>query len=326
MSSTLSPSPSTSLPQTQTQPQTKSLLRTHLKTHILASLPEESLASQSLRAQDVILTQLPAWQQAQRVSIYLSMPTGEARTEGIVRAALGEGKAVFVPVLCPEPALPAPLPREEEQEGREGSGLGGGKQGRSVGDGSGSGGGSSTGRDGREGGDFGGGKPRPKRRRMRMEMLRLNSLEEFERLERDAWGIPSLPAPSLAGRENARGGFGPEGRSSRPGEEEEEEEGVEGKSRNGKDVEGEGAGLDLIVVPGVAFDRDMARMGHGAGFYDGYLTRLVTEGRHKKPFLVGLCLAEQVLEPGRIVMEEWDWRVDAVATGDGRLLTADGGA
>ncbi|KAI7301990.1 hypothetical protein KC315_g16342, partial [Hortaea werneckii] len=136
---------------------------------------------------------------------------------------------------------------------------------------------------------------------------------------------PSLPAPSLAGRENARGGFGPEGRSSRPGEEE-EEEGVEGKSRNGKDVEGEGAGLDLIVVPGVAFDRDMARMGHGAGFYDGYLTRLVTEGRHKKPFLVGLCLAEQVLEPGRIVMEEWDWRVDAVATGDGRLLTADGGA
>ncbi|KAI7510365.1 hypothetical protein KC347_g4421 [Hortaea werneckii] len=326
MSSTLSPSPSTSLPQTQTQ--TKSLLRTHLKTHVLASLPEESLAAQSLRAQEVILTQLPAWQQAQRISIYLSMPTGEARTEGLVRAALGEGKGVFVPVLC-----------RSHDEG--GGGMGSGKRAEEEGGGSGGGGGGLLPGGGGGAGRGGGGsnhedggtsiaalelKPRKKRRRMRMEMLRLNSLEEFERLERDAWGIPSLPSPSLAGRENARGGFGPEGWHSRPGEKEEGEEGLEGKSGNRKDVEGEDTGLDLIVVPGVAFDRDMARMGHGAGFYDGYLTRLVTEGRNKKPFLVGLCLAEQVLEPGRIAMEEWDWRVDAVATGDGRLLTADGGA
>ncbi|KAI7237007.1 hypothetical protein KC330_g3428 [Hortaea werneckii] len=294
----------------ETHPQNKSSLRAHLRNHILPSLPDEQISSQSHRAQSTILQDLPAWQKAERVSIYLSMPSGEARTEGLVRMALEEGKEVFVPVLC----------REHEETGK-----GVGKR-QGMGDGDGGPGG-----DGGSGasagvGDSGTGqleqKPKKKKRKMRMEMLKLNSLEEFELLERDSWGIPSLPPPSLAGRENARGGFGPESRPYRPGEEEREE--GKGKSEDGNEVvEGNGGGLDLIVVPGVAFDRGMARMGHGAGFYDGYLTRLVTEGRHRKPFLVGLCLAEQVLEPGRILMEDWDWRVDAVATGDGRLLTAD---
>ncbi|KAI7182214.1 hypothetical protein D0869_02097 [Hortaea werneckii] len=297
----------------ETHPQNKSSLRAHLRNHILPSLPDEQVSSQSHRAQEVILQRLPAWQKAEKVSIYLSMPSGEARTEGLVRMALGEGKDVFVPVLCRE--------REEDGKGEDGlkrdggAGGSGGKLEES---------GASAGSAGV--GDSGTGqleqKPKKKKRKMRMKMLRLNSLEEIELLERDSWGIPSLPPSSLAGRENARGGFGPESRPYRPGEEEREE----GKGKDdGKGVEEKDGGLDLIVVPGVAFDKDMARMGHGAGFYDGYLTRLVTEGRHKKPFLVGLCLAEQVLEPGRILMEEWDWRVDAVATGDGRLLTADGG-
>ncbi|KAI6890436.1 hypothetical protein KC318_g13681 [Hortaea werneckii] len=318
MSPFASPIPAPPTPQSS-----KSALRAHLRKHILPSLPEEQISSQSHRAQQVILQHLPAWQKADRVSLYLSMPSGEARTEGLVRRALGEGKGVFVPVLCRE---------QEEKVGGEECGK---REAMEDGDAGGGGGpllGGGGGDDGGGGsaavGDSGTGEPKPKKkkRKMRMEMLRLNSLEEFELLERDSWGIPSLPPTSLAGRENARGGFGPEGRPSRPGNEEEERYEGKGKGENGNEVmEENGGGLDLIVVPGVAFDREMARMGHGAGFYDGYLTRLVTEGRHKKPFLVGLCLAEQVLEPGRILMEDWDWRVDAVATGDGRLLTADGG-
>lgn len=36
---------------------------------------------------------------------------------------------------------------------------------------------------------------------------------------------------------------------------------------------------------------------------------------------VGLCLAEQIVPEGTLVMEPWDWKVDAVAAGDGTLLT-----
>lgn len=39
-------------------------------------------------------------------------------------------------------------------------------------------------------------------------------------------------------------------------------------------------------------------------------------------FVVGLGLAEQVLLPDQeLATEEWDWKVDAVAVGDGNLLT-----
>ncbi|KAI7066912.1 hypothetical protein KC339_g15413 [Hortaea werneckii] len=306
------------------QPSSKSALRAHFRNYILPSLPEEQISAQSHRAQTTILQDLPAWKTAERVSIYLSMPSGEARTEELVRMALEAGKGVFVPVLCRERCEEEGGRWETDEAKREGGDAGGsgGKLEESGGSGAGAPGVGDTGTGRLEQKP----KPKKKKRKMRMEMLRLHSLEEFELLERDSWGIPSLPPPSLAGRENARGGVGPEGRISRPGEEEEEEgEEGKGKGENGNEgAEEKGGGLDLVVVPGVAFDREMARMGHGAGFYDRYLTRLVTEGRHRKPFLVGLCLAEQVLEPGRILMEDWDWRVDAVATGGGRLLTVDG--
>ncbi|KAK4499248.1 hypothetical protein PRZ48_009761 [Zasmidium cellare] len=139
-----------------------------------------------------------------------------------------------------------------------------------------------------------------------MDMLRLESIEDYQGLERDSWGIPKLPKEGRQVRENAMGGVG-----------------LSLSSEGPHETEIEAAGLDLIVVPAVAFDRDMNRMGHGAGFYDHYLSRFCLGGKRTKPFLVGLCLAEQVIEPGQLVMQEWDWKVDAVAVGDGSLLTSE---
>nr|OQO20568.1 hypothetical protein B0A51_10444 [Rachicladosporium sp. CCFEE 5018] len=135
-----------------------------------------------------------------------------------------------------------------------------------------------------------------------MDMLRLQDVAEYEGLERDRWGIPSLSDESVEGRMNALGGVGIEERG-------------EGKG----DVEGE---LDLIVVPGVAFDAEGRRLGHGAGFYDEFLTRYCEGGKRRKPYLVGLCLAEQFVgSETEIPTTERDWTVDAVAVGHGRFVT-----
>lgn len=207
----------------------KKELRNHIKSKT-STLTEDQLGEQSGKIQELIQA-LPQYQNAKRLSIYLSMPKGELRTDGLVRHALESGKKVFVPYIS-------------------GSGK------------------SST-----------------------MDMLRLHSQEEFDGLERDSWGIPTLPAASIAGRENAAGGtglaeieelealYGPEaqqeGRTELPGREEE-------------------GSLDLIVMPGVAFDHGLSRLGHGGGFYDGFLTRFCGDGT-RKPFLGWLCRARTLL-------------------------------
>lgn len=68
-----------------------------------------------------------------------------------------------------------------------------------------------------------------------------------------------------------------------------------------------GAAPDLVVVPGVAFDRDGGRVGHGAGYYDGLLARFAPAA-----FKVGLAFEFQVFD--RVPVEAHDVRVDAVVT------------
>lgn len=265
----------------------KKALRKEIKT-TLSTLGEDEITTQSNKVKDLILS-LPQYQKATRLSIYLSMPQGELRTDAIVRDALDKGKKVFIPYIA--------------------------GKGRSA----------------------------------TMDMLRLASLSDLNSLERDDWGIPTLPSNSINERENAAGGTGLV-----EIEELEAMDGVEAQ-RYGRETapgRGEEGTLDLIVMPGVAFDVGLGRLGHGAGYYDGFLTRFCGDGT-MKPFLgmyvsiffsslcmcdliwfglvllmerfaVGLCLAEQLLPVGREVpTTNSDWIVDALAVGDGRLLTMD---
>lgn len=164
----------------------------------LSSLTPAEIKTQSHLAQQTILS-LPQYTAANRIGIYLNMPSGEGQTELLVQSALSAGKSVFVPYLH---------------------------------------------------------KPDPAEKRKVMEMLQLDSIEG---LKPDAWGIPSLK--DVEGREHA----------------------LEGKK-----------GLDVIVVPAVAFDREGNRLGHGAGFYDKFLERGWGKGSERtKPFL-GACRSSSV--------------------------------
>ena len=70
-------------------------------------------------------------------------------------------------------------------------------------------------------------------------------------------------------------------------------------------------GLDLIVVPGVAFDRNGGRMGYGAGFYDRYFEK-ISKDNMKKVIKLALAYDFQILE--KIPMNEQDVPVNYIIT------------
>lgn len=72
--------------------------------------------------------------------------------------------------------------------------------------------------------------------------------------------------------------------------------------------------IDLVLVPGVAFDAAGTRLGRGAGFYDRFLAsyRSARAGARKPALAVGLCFDAQVLPA--IPAEAHDQHMDAVAS------------
>ena len=58
----------------------------------------------------------------------------------------------------------------------------------------------------------------------------------------------------------------------------------------------EGSQLDMVVVPGLAFDRIGGRLGQGAGFYDRYLAKIQELKGQGKVWLVGVTLDELMVE------------------------------
>ncbi len=70
--------------------------------------------------------------------------------------------------------------------------------------------------------------------------------------------------------------------------------------------------VDLVVVPGLAFDRRGYRLGYGGGHYDRYLARMGPGALR-----VGVAFSLQVVD--RIPEEPGDERVDVIVTDEGAL-------
>lgn len=86
-------------------------------------------------------------------------------------------------------------------------------------------------------------------------------------------------------------------------------------------------GLDLIIVPGVAFDRQARRLGHGKGYYDRYLTAM-DRWRHgfglPPAKTLALALQPQILDEthagiAEVPTEPHDRVLDAIAHPHGWL-------
>lgn len=135
-----------------------------------------------------------------------------------------------------------------------------------------------------------------------MDMVRLHGLEDFEGLENDSWGIPTVADEGIEKRERVLGG-----------------------EREGQ--------LDLMLLPGVAFqpmnggdeDGKIRRLGHGMGFYDFFIRRnreKTEEMAGVQPLLVALALKEQVLTDGdaEVPLGEHDALLDGLVVGDGRII------
>ncbi|TVY80348.1 putative 5-formyltetrahydrofolate cyclo-ligase [Lachnellula suecica] len=139
-----------------------------------------------------------------------------------------------------------------------------------------------------------------------MEMVDLRSLSDYDSLKRDSWGIPTIDAESVQEREHILG-------------------------NSAKEI----GKLDMILMPGVAFDMDpksgfVRRLGHGKGFYDYFLYRY-TRSQANEPaqrpgtdvLLYGLALEEQYLhaeDDSSVPVGEHDHLLHGLLIGNGKLV------
>ena len=70
------------------------------------------------------------------------------------------------------------------------------------------------------------------------------------------------------------------------------------------------SGIDLVLAPGLAFDRHGGRLGYGRGYYDGFLAAMAAEGFH--PFVIGLAFSFQIVE--EVPMGSRDFPINGVLT------------
>jgi len=114
----------------------------------------------------------------------------------------------------------------------------------------------------------------------KMEMVKINSWEDFLSYPKSKWGYP------------------------------------EPSSMSNSPIALKTESLDLIIVPGMAFDINGNRLGHGKGYYDRYIERAKEFSRShnkKEPYCVSLSLNEQILNK-EIPTNQYDIKPDLIIT------------
>lgn len=89
----------------------------------------------------------------------------------------------------------------------------------------------------------------------------------------------------------------------------------------------------MVIVPGVAFTQNGARMGHGMGYYDRYFVQLFETcpnraapiercGQFGKKLnagqtvLMGLAFKEQLVDENMLPVDDHDVKLDQIVTAD----------
>ncbi|KAG7482060.1 5-formyltetrahydrofolate cyclo-ligase [Solea senegalensis] len=116
--------------------------------------------------------------------------------------------------------------------------------------------------------------PRYERSNSHMDMLKLGGLQDMETLPLTSWNIRQ-PADDDESREEALAA----------------------------------GGLDLILMPGLGFDKSGNRLGRGRGYYDTYLERCVKSPKGK-PYTIALAFKEQLCQ--EIPVDDNDVLIDEI--------------
>ena len=71
---------------------------------------------------------------------------------------------------------------------------------------------------------------------------------------------------------------------------------------------------NVLLVPLVAFDRDLNRIGYGGGFYDRYIDKIK---KNKEVTTIGLAYSFQKVK--KIPVKKYDFKLDYIVTNEGIL-------
>ncbi|CAI9112442.1 OLC1v1012894C3 [Oldenlandia corymbosa var. corymbosa] len=83
--------------------------------------------------------------------------------------------------------------------------------------------------------------------------------------------------------------------------------------------------VDLLLLPGLAFDKSGRRLGRGGGYYDTFLTRYLERAKEKKwkrPLLVALSYSVQIMDDDIVPVTPTDVFIDAIVSPSGVIPTS----